>query len=602
MVLYLPQRLLMESRPRGTTYGHHVSRSMLELGAKPELSELVQLLSPLRREDVIRQIIHLLQLLDVNRERLMAIQMELAQAYLTTVRFTQLQEYARRQQYWAIFHRQALWFLLQFAVIACVDSEDEVDESELRNAMSEGLLLANEFLEDGEFPESAAESEEAIDDAVTAVILPIMEIGSEHLNLLELSRFQKLWLEIPTGERFKERMRSHSLTTDWHAVFERKYGIGLKDFSTICTICVSFFLDADTPPKPKRLELDSYFGNGSMRKLAESVFSHLAQTPNELALDLINRPRQSWSRDFSPLRKKPLIWIGEGKLACPQQSFLLERLRDGVYWYLFDAYGVDGGKFQTSFGSAFVIYVEELLNSFTYGGSVLARDRYAEPMFQGTTDEVCDFYLDWDTTVVLLECKASLLTSYQKYSGHQEGLLKGIDDQIGSKKKGVGQLAKSISRIIDGDVAFSDGVKLSPSPDTKFLPVLITYEPLFGFHANRRRMQRKFKSFLSPQAALSDRIMPIVILTLDDLELLQGLSCADNARTILLKYAEYLEDNTQNRLGTFQGFIWDRYPEGRIATDNAFREDAARLMARVTQDVRTLANEPNVEVPESSNG
>lgn len=595
MVLYLPARLSKETRPAGTTYGHHVSRSLLEGGRKPGLSELVQLLAPLRRDDVIRQVVHLLQLLDVNRERLLPLQIELAKAYMSPERLTQLRKYASQQQNWAVFHKQALWFLFQFAVVTCVDDKKEVGESILRNAMAEGLLLANEFLEDGEFPLDTATDDQKLDDAVTAVILPIMEIGSEHLNILELSRFQKLWLEIPAGERFKDKTKTRTMNTNWHEAFERKYGVSLQDFSTICTICVSFFLPNETQPTPKRLELNSYFGNSKMRELADSVLAMLAQTPNELALDLINRPRQSWSRDFSPLRKKPLIWVGEGSIACPQQSFLLERLRDGVYWYLFDAYGVDGNDFQSCFGDAFEIYVEDLLDSFTYAGSVLARDRYAGPKFEGTQDQVSDFYFDWDKVSVLVECKASLLTSYQKYSGNQEGLLKGIDDQIGSKKKGVGQLAKSISRFLDGEVAFCDGIKISPSSEKKFLPLLITYEPLFGFHANRRRMQRKFDTFLSPAATSSDRILPVVILTLDDLELLQGLSCEDNAKVILAKYAEYLLNYPTDRLGTFSGFIWDRYPQGRIATDNGFRANAAALMAKVAQEVDRLADETVIQ-------
>lgn len=599
-MLYLPAGLSKERRPAGTTYGHHVSRSMLDGGKKPGLSELVQLLSPLRRDDVIRQVVHLLQLLDVNRERLIPLQIEIANAYLSEERLAQLRHYAGHQQGWAVFHKQALWFLLQFAVVTCIDEGKDVSESVLRNAMAEGLLLANEFLEDGEFPTDSATDDEKLDDAVTAVILPIMEIGSEHLNILELSRFQKLWLEIPKSERFNEKTKTLTMNTNWHEVFERKYGVSLQDFSTICTICVSYFLADEKTPTPKRLEVTNYFGNGELRKLADSVLTMLAQSPDELALDLINRPRQSWSRDFSPLRKRPLIWVGESAIACPQQSFLLERLRDGVYWYLFDAYGVDGNNFQSCFGDAFEIYVEDLLDNFTYAGSVLARDRYAGPKFEGTQDEVSDFYLDWDNVSVLMECKASLLTSYQKYSGNQEGLLRGIDDQIGNKKKGVGQLAKSISRLLNGEAAFCEGVKISPSSNEKFLPVLITYEPLFGFHANRRRMQRKFDALLSPAAISTGRILPVVILTLDDLELLQGLSCEDNAKVILAKYAEYLLNYPTDRLGTFSGFIWDRYPQGRIATDNGFRGDAAALMAKVAQEVDRLSNETDIQASDSS--
>ncbi len=590
MSLILPNYLLNSPRQQGTIIGHHLSHSMLT-GQSVQLSSLVQRLALLKRDDVIRQVVHLLQVLEINHASILDFQRELAPYYFSSERLKQFNDYALQNPYAVAFHKQSLWFVLQFAAITCSDEQESIGESKLRESVGDCVLLANEFLDDGEFPADAIENDEKLDETITAILLPILEVGNERSNIFDFARFQRLWFDLPKTERFRQKTQSHPMNTDWHAVFESAYGISISDFRMICAICVSFFIPDESRPTPKRLEMDSYFGTGKVRQLAEAVFKLIAQTPNELALSLINQPRQSWSRDFNALRKRPLLWVGEKLLACPQQSFLLGRLSDGIYWDLVAAYGKDGGKFRTCFGDVFELYVEDLLLGFLSASDLLVRELYPSPKFQGTNDQLCDFYIDWSDLVAVTEVKASLLTPHQKYSGSHETLLRGVDSQIGSREKGIGQLASSISKLIDGHKVFSSGREITPVETAGFLPIIVTYEPLFAFHSVQRMMQRKFTSILSAAARASGRVLPLLILSIDDLELLQGLSGAESAKNVLFKYAEHLKDSAQDRTGTFNSFIWDRYPKARIADDNDLRVQSQALMNQVMEDFQRISGE-----------
>jgi hypothetical protein len=590
MGLILPAYLAGNERPRSTIFGHYISLSCIA-GGEPQLSDFVQRLAKLKRDDVIRQVVYLLEVLDQHQRDVFELQTNLVPHYLTAERQSQLSTYLKDQPGGTIFHKQALWFVLQFAALACSEDIDSLEEPELRRELGDCLLLANDFLEDAEWPEDVSGDDAKIDDAITAVLLPIREIGIAHQNLLELSRFKTLWLDLPRTERFETRMRDLSVGTDWHNVFEAKYEVDLNHFATICAICVSFFLPDESNPTAKRMDLGSYFGNGKFRQIADSVLKHITQTPDEFARTLINRPRQSWSRDFTSLKKRPLLWAAGGHLTCPQLSFLIELLRDGIYWHLFDAYKEDGGRFQECFGYAFELYVEDQLSSIAHPGDLLVRELYTSPKFQGTTDEVCDFFIDWNNATVVAECKASLLTSRQKYSGDHDALLKGIDDQFAGRKKGVTQLALSINRLLRGEKPFAAGRDISPDVGKPIVPVLITYEPAVGFHSVQRRLQRKFQESLSVETIESGCVLPVVVLTIDNLEILQGLDNAAPARQILLQYAHHLKETTADRLGSFNDFLWNHYPNARVANDSNVRLEAQQLMRQVEENFRRAAEQ-----------
>ena len=229
---------------------------------------------------------------------------------------------------------------------------------------------------------------------------------------------------------------------------------------------------------------------------------------------------------------------------------------------------------------------------------MLVRELFPCPRFEGTKDEVCDFLINWQNLTVLAECKASLLTAKIKYSSDSGLLFKGIDDQLvgqnsSGKRKGVSQLAHSINRLIGGERAILAGNNVTPDAAQPIIPLLIIYEPTMGYHSVRNRLQRKFDALLTPEAIQSGRILPVVILTIDELERLQALSNAAPARDILHEYAKHLQLEKSCLLGSFSTYLWERFPDARVANDSSVRVGFHAFMKQVESSFR--ANAENEE-------
>jgi hypothetical protein len=155
MGLILPAYLAGNERPRSTIFGHYISLSCIA-GGEPQLSDFVQRLAKLKRDDVIRQVVYLLEVLDQHQRDVFELQTNLVPHYLTAERQSQLSTYLKDQPGGTIFHKQALWFVLQFAALACSEDIDSLEEPELRRELGDCLLLANDFLEDAEWPEDVS--------------------------------------------------------------------------------------------------------------------------------------------------------------------------------------------------------------------------------------------------------------------------------------------------------------------------------------------------------------------------------------------------------------------------------------------------------------
>jgi hypothetical protein len=266
-----------------------------------------------------------------------------------------------------------------------------------------------------------------------------------------------------------------------------------------------------------------------------------------------------------------LLEVLPGQFTCPDLSLLYRVLSEGIYWLLVEAFGASAGQFQSLFGYVFQEYTDWLWRHSTYVGNELARTFYARPKFVGTTDEVCDGLLHWAHTAVLMEYKAGLLTTRQKYAGIAKELFKGVDDMLirhkkkGSKteKKGVGQLADSLSRVLRGERMKSADVNAPIGPDLsqcKLLPTLVTYDESLGLHAIQHRAQRALKKALEASGVSTDRIGPVLVLTIEDIETIQDLQSSVSIEAILLDYADYLEENPYDNVGSFQGFVYAKYP------------------------------------------
>jgi hypothetical protein len=178
------------------------------------------------------------------------------------------------------------------------------------------------------------------------------------------------------------------------------------------------------------------------------------------------------------------------------------------------------------FGAIFGWYVYHVLSGFGIDSPVLTRTIYRSPKFQGTNDEVCDTLLLWSNTAVLFEAKGMRLTTRQESGISVADTLKAIDGMLGDKKSGTGQLAKSIQRILDGQVVVAENSVADIRACGTIIPAIVVYDESLGNHAVRNHLQARFAQQLSRSGTISDSIGPLLLLTTRDIELLERLALA----------------------------------------------------------------------------
>jgi hypothetical protein len=329
----------------------------------------------------------------------------------------------------------------------------------------------------------------------------------------------------------------------------------------------------------------------------------VARTPEAIARSLVNEPRQSWSRDFTPLRQHPLIEVLPGKFACPDVSFLCRFVCDGVYWLLDDVFGNDHEKFRALFGHIFEQYVNRLVEQFAYGGNVLARMFYPGPKFSDGA-EVADCLIHWGDTALLAECKAGLLTTRQKYAGLPDALMKGIDDLLlrdqtssaGRRtKKGIGQLAHSIGRLLAGEQLAGDRPcdSVPNVSGCRIIPALVTFDEALGLHPIQRRADRKLRELLTQKGVDSARVDPVLVLTVEDVEVIQGLQGFTSIELLVRDYAAYLRRDSDDLVGTFRDFAYNKFSHHKTDKGSFIRETATRLFDATLTELGIRPDESN---------
>jgi hypothetical protein len=188
-----------------------------------------------------------------------------------------------------------------------------------------------------------------------------------------------------------------------------------------------------------------------------------------------------------------------------------------------------------------------------------------------------------------MEYKARLLTTRQKYAGVTEVLLGGIEDIIGKEKpkkgvyqlatvirrllagekvvagshkpldlkeKGVYQLATVIRRLLAGEKVVAGSHKPFDLKDCQRIhPVLVTYEKGLGLEAVRQQAEAKFTATLQIDEQKRKQVGRLLILTIEEVELLETLALRHSLEEVIRDYADHLTANLLGQASSFRSFI-----------------------------------------------
>ncbi len=556
MPIFIPRHLAEERRRTLAAPILVVYYGLHDLtGQRATLADMFQALGKYRRSDIIRWTAAVSRWAADDGAFLPQNQMGMAEVMLPEALRDRLREHVRREEAsaWCVFHRRQLWFLLQAALLACKEDAPVADEEPLRRAVGECCLMASDILQQLETNEPIGEGPEEANRWMTGMVVPIFD-GKGRMEML--ARAQCFWFDLPADPAVRGRFEELGVP-DLDAAFAARYGLPLREFFLIMfTVHLGFQAHALREGGPLLLDeavcLWPSFGKGNVRR----ALSLLSQTPDDLALTLLSTPRQNWATDATPLREHPIIQVFEGKHACPDLHLLHRCLTEKVYFLLQKAYS--DKAFAQLFGYVFQEYIHRLFRRFAYDGDLLVRQFYASPRFQGKQDEAGDGIVVWPQSALVMEYKARLLTTREKYGGVTEITLGGVEDIVGKEgtKKGVYQLAKVIRRLLGGERVVAGSPKSLELKDCpRIHPVLVTYEEAVGLESVRQQAEAKLTAALQVDRAPRTQVGRLLILTIEEVEILESLALRHCPEDIIRDYAAYLTANPKDRAGSFRSFV-----------------------------------------------
>ena len=567
MPLILPSSLYGNARhpilmPVGQFYAHKDI-----VGRAATIADLIQEIQPVPRPEALRWLCSIAKGLLTEQGMAAASQLQWARQVLPDEWSQRLADMMRSDASDAgvVFHRRAIWFVLQLAAISCKDSSLSMPNDEVAKRLGRACFMAGDVLTDIEAEVQDNLPRDDVSRSMTASLVPILDSAYSRVDVDLIGRSFLMWEDVAQSATFQSHLATRRLG-GFADTFTAAYGIGLSEFLRfLLTLFVRFQGDGTQDNlNPLLLDMaeDPAFGifTSDFRKAAIALIS---QTPDKLAIRLL-RARQSWAFDIGPIRERPLLEIAAGKYCCPDLTLLVRTFADCVYFLLQGAYGKD--QFRPLVGELFQEYLESLIDDFAVtqgqGRTYLASSR-----FQGAQIEAGDGILIWTNTAAIMEYKAGMLTTRQKLAGIPDEVLQGIEALASKKtnanKKGVPQLAATLERVLNGQAkVVSRGDIFDLSGCSTLYPILVCLDESFGFHAVRRILQQDLDEELTKRGVPRERVGPLMLWSVRDFEALAIAARTISVEQILREYADHLVSQPKDFTGTFSGFVRFRYGDG----------------------------------------
>ena len=419
-----------------------------------------------------------------------------------------------------IFNRKSTLHLLTESVLSDPYAERSRDIVKERDQLAKGYLIANK-LPDEKFSDfkMSLTAEETKEFLVTC--LPFMEyttpIAPSSRSLYFMVRFKK------SLRNFQEMCLSSNI--DVNEIFYQATGLNLQDYQYLIFEILAHYLNLS---RQEILDNEDLFVNPQtfppLTPLYDKLLQHICIPIDELATEAKNTP--SLPNEFRLWRKYPLVKISENEIMCVDIGFLEDKLETGVFWLLLDQLKKEeSGKDKTMIGlrgQVFEDYVASIIERGINNQTPASMENYIiRPQYvQRQQGECTDIAICGSNNLILVECKAPLLSAQTKFSGDFCNLYDGIKPNA---IKGIAQLWNAIQTLGHTNKKKRGKVKgIDISKVKKIYPVLILSNLMFSVPLMNRVLYSEFQRFVKHNHLKKHlEIMPLTVLTIEDLESLE---------------------------------------------------------------------------------
>ena len=451
-----------------------------------------------------------------------------------------------------IFNRQATLRLLDKC--ACMSDPDAIrtfDRNDVRNDLARAYLIVNGLLNSY----SSATSLPADDPWKKNLLAESIPSISEYaLNTAPEYETKKL---IVRNEEIFRYFQGKSAEFDVNEIFSQATGLTLQDYHRlIYGICAVYwvFTAEEIHRQDPSLFFDPKGQSPDLTPLYEKLLPHICVSIDELK-DKTKRQSQ-FKNEFRLWRRYPLLKVSENRIICVDFSFLFDKLQTGAFWIIRDHLKdrKERGIFDRLWGDAFEDYATSIIKRGINSQNLFRRDRLIiRPEYDHKQQAECsDAVVCCDNTLVLLECKASILSAHAKFSGDFET----FSNNIKPVKKGIEQLSNAIQQLGNRCQSQRHVVKgLDLCKVKKIYPVLVLSDRVCSALLMNRFLNSEFESLRQNGSIVKHlKVMPLTVLTITDLESLEPYISDKPFHTHLDKWLERFQN--QDAQG-FSSYLYD---------------------------------------------
>lgn len=283
------------------------------------------------------------------------------------------------------------------------------------------------------------------------------------------------------------------------------------------------------------VNLEPWFATTDLTERAVQVFRQLTCLDVEsAAVDYREQwneddPFQAFWWDFSKMRSRPLVPVGETAVAVCSTRFMIERVTSGLYHYYAELLPEERrGAFRTYFGDVYEKYVRRIFHRMIDSTSVL-RDLEYDIRYNG-----CDcsdvLYLE-EEDAFFLEVVSMRLTQPALIEADENAVLSFIDRLVGRVSDADKVIKGKAWQLNDRIADFRDGKYEIRARDwghvRRVYPIIVVLEPAPLTAAPPSGMPT-FMDFVDQRVAelgllVGEKVQPLQIVSCGDLEDLEAL-------------------------------------------------------------------------------
>ena len=324
------------------------------------------------------------------------------------------------------------------------------------------------------------------------------------------------------SKEFLRRFQEESSKFDMNKIFHEATGLTPQDYQYLIYSIAAFYLTLSPEEilKGEGLFVDTR-PSPTLAQLYEKLLPHVC-----ISIDKLREEAKfdCFKNDFRLWRRYPLVKVDENQVFCVDMGFLLDKLQTGIFWILREHLKNDSkpkGVFEKLWGDVFTDYAASIIERGVNAQTSSVEKCILGPKYiQKTEAECTDIAVYGEDTLILLECKSSVLAASAKFSGNFGEFHDGIAPNA---IKGIKQLADAIQSLGTTNKTERRKVdRINILSTKKIYPALVLFDRIFSSLDINRFLNSEFQRIVKQNALVEHlEIMPLTVLTIEDLELLE---------------------------------------------------------------------------------